>query len=121
MKKHWKVGIVYNTAQKSLGHHGTHFSFTGLPDVEITLADPNGNNLEERMKKIGATRHFADYHEMLEKEELDIVTVCSRLPGDHYEVIETAAKKGCHILCEKPLAGAPVSLPLKDRKHPLGD
>jgi predicted dehydrogenase len=106
MSKKWKVGIVYDTAQKSLGHHGTHFAFTGLPGVELILADPNTDDLENRMKAIGAVRHYHDYREMIEKEQPDIVTICSRHPDDHFEAIKIAAEHGCHILCEKPLSAS---------------
>lgn len=98
-----KVGIVYDSSQKSKGHHGTHFAFTGLPGVEIVLADPNPEGMAARMQAIGAARRYADYREMLAAETLDVVVVCSRLPGDHFPVIRAAAERGCHILCEKPL------------------
>ena len=106
MKKRLKIGIVYDTLQKSKGHHGTHLSFTGLPDVEQVLADPNIADIDVRMKSIGAARHYRDPREMIEKEHLDIVTVCSRLPGDHFDVIKTAIEHGCHVLCEKPLSAS---------------
>ena len=106
MSKHWKVGVVYDTTQKSKGHHGTHLAFAGLPDVEQVLADPNTADLDVRMKTIGAARHYCDYREMLAKERPDIVSVCSRLPGDHFEVVKAAIEHGCHILCEKPLSAS---------------
>lgn len=103
MKAHWKVGVVYDSSQKSKGHHGTHFAFTGLPGVEIVLADPNPEGIAARMQAIGAARRYADYREMIVAEAPDVVVVCSRLPGDHFPVIRAAAERGCHILCEKPL------------------
>lgn len=106
MKKHWKIGVVYDTSQKSRGHHGTHLSFTGLPGVEQVLADPNIIDIDTRIKSIGAVRHYSDYREMIHKERPDIVSVCSRLPGEHFEVIKTAIEQGCHILCEKPLCAS---------------
>ena len=106
MKKRWKIGIVYDTSQKSKGHHGTLLSFTGLPDVEQVLADPNTADVDERMKSIGAARHYRDSREMIEKEHPDIVTVCSRLPGDHFDVIKTAVEHSCHVLCEKPMSAS---------------
>jgi predicted dehydrogenase len=106
MSRKWKIGIVYDTAKKSLGHHGTHFAFTGLPGVELVLADPNTDDLENRMKAIGAVRHYVDYREMIEKEQPDIVAICSRHPDNHFEAIKIAAEHGCHILCEKPLSAS---------------
>lgn len=104
--KRWKIGVVYDTSRKSKGHHGTHLAFTGLPDVEQVLADPNSDDRDARMKSIGAARHYRDYREMIERERPDIVSVCSRLPGEHFEVIQTAIEHGCHVLCEKPLSAS---------------
>lgn len=106
MKNRWKIGVVFDTAQKSRGHHGTHLSFSGLPDVEQILVDSNTDDLEPRMKAIGAVRHYRDYHEMLAEERPDIVSVCSRLPDDHFPVIKAAIEQGSHILCEKPLSSS---------------
>ena len=46
---------------------------------------------------------YQNYREMLKQEEIDAVTIAS--PHYlHYEQIMACAKKGIHILCEKPLA-----------------
>ncbi len=103
MKAKRKIGVVYDSSQKSKGHHGTHFSFTGLSDVEIVLADPNPDDTAARLQAIGAVRCHDDYLEMLDTEAPDVVVVCSRLPGDHYPVIRSAVEHGCHVLCEKPM------------------
>lgn len=50
----------------------------------------------------GVDRVYYDYREMLENPEIDVVCVC--VPsGLHAEVSVAAAKKGKHIVCEKPL------------------
>lgn len=105
MKTPWKVGIIFDTAGHGRGSHGTHLAFRGLPGVEIAaLADSRLDGIEERMNEAGAARHYQNWREMLDREELDIVVLGSREPGDHLEVIECAAAHGCHILCEKPMA-----------------
>lgn len=101
-----KVGIVYDTREAGKGHHGTHLAFTGLPGVERILADPNREDLGRRLEEIGASRHYVDYRDMLASERPDFVTVCSRLPGDHFEVVMAAMTQGCHVLCEKPLTAS---------------
>jgi predicted dehydrogenase len=46
---------------------------------------------------------YADYHEMLDKEKLDIVAVCT--PNSwHCQPTLDAFAAGCHVLCEKPIA-----------------
>ena len=101
--KTWKVGIVHDTSGRSLGDHGTHLAFTGLPDVELALTDSNTEQLDQRMRAIGAVRHYRDHRRMLADEALDILVVCSRSPGDHFEVLQAGIERGCHIYCEKPL------------------
>ena len=44
-----------------------------------------------------------DWHELVERPDVDIVDICSP-PGSHAEVVEHAARNGKAILCEKPLA-----------------
>src|SRR5690606_3417220 len=48
----------------------------------------------------GIKNTYADYKEMLEKEELDIVSVCT--PNKfHAPATIAALNSGCHVLCEK--------------------
>ena len=47
---------------------------------------------------------YVDYREMLEKEELDLVSVCT-WPPFHEEMVVAAAEAGIKgIVCEKPMA-----------------
>ena len=103
MKKK-RIGIVYDTSEKSRGGHGTHLAFKGLPCADVAaLVDSNHANLDARMANVAAKRHYDSWQELLENERLDIVDVCSRLPGDHFDVICAALRKGISVLCEKPL------------------
>jgi len=45
---------------------------------------------------------FANYAEMLESSEIDIVTIATP-SGNHMEPALEAAKRGKHVLCEKPI------------------
>jgi len=45
---------------------------------------------------------FANYAEMLESSEIDIVTIATP-SGNHMEPALEAAKRGKHVLCEKPM------------------
>lgn len=63
----------------------------------------------ERMALIGdmvgvpAGRHYQDYQEMLRREELDVVHICT--PHHIHEAQATAAMQaGAHVLLEKPIA-----------------
>jgi myo-inositol 2-dehydrogenase/D-chiro-inositol 1-dehydrogenase len=48
-------------------------------------------------------REYADPVEMIERERLDLVSICSP-PAVRLAPIAAAARRGCHVFCEKPLA-----------------
>jgi predicted dehydrogenase len=61
---------------------------------------------EERVKlfvKEYGGRSYKDWHEMLDKEDLDIVYCCLP-PFAHTDEVMVAAEKGVHIFIEKPIA-----------------
>lgn len=47
-------------------------------------------------------RWYGDYEAMLDAEKPDVITICTP-SGAHLEPTIAAAKRGIHILCEKPL------------------
>ncbi len=113
MSRTWRIAIVHDTAKKSLGGHGLHGAFYGLPGVEVVAqVDSNLENLDEKLSHTGARAHYATIEAMLEAESPDIVVLCSRHPYDHLPQIEALAAAGCHIYCEKPLS---VTVPEADR------
>ena len=98
-----KIGIIYDTSIEGLKGHGTHLAYRGLPVEMLAVADTNTADLEKRMAEMRVPRHYTDYVEMLDREKPDIVVLGSRLPGDHPAPVEAAAKRGIHMLIEKPL------------------
>lgn len=69
----------------------------------VALADIHEGRLRSLGKQTGATGLYTDYKEMLDKEKLDAVSICT--PNYlHAEQTIEAAKRGVHILCEKPMA-----------------
>ena len=89
-----------------LGVHGTRYANHLRGDV------PNGRLLSvcrrnEELGRAYAEEHgvkfFADYHELLADEELDIAVVVTH-PEMHLPVVEAAAEQGKHVLVEKPMA-----------------
>jgi len=51
----------------------------------------------------GQDHAYASYHQMLENEELDAVSVCTP-PKFHKDAVCAALEAGINVLCEKPLA-----------------
>lgn len=55
------------------------------------------------MESAGYETAYADYHEMLERDDISIINVCT--PNYlHYEQAMAAMKAGKHVYCDKPLA-----------------
>jgi predicted dehydrogenase len=99
----YRVGIAGVTH----GHVSAHLKeWREVPGAElVAIAD---SNREERQKRTsqyqGDPLHEYDsIEEMLDTEQLDIVTVCTET-SRHAAVVELAASKGVHSLVEKPLA-----------------
>ncbi len=98
MKEKIKVGIV--GSKFAADFHA--FSYRRNPAVEIAAAAAI-DNLEPFAKKWNIPRTYADYKEMLAKEDLDLVSVC--VPNFlHHDVVLAAASHGKNVFCEKPLA-----------------
>jgi predicted dehydrogenase len=97
-----RVGIIGSTGRGDYGH-GVDVAFTKLPQVEIVaLADDHPQGLEAASKRTNPKKTYADYHEMLAQEKLDVVAICPRWVDQHHEMIVAAAKAGCHVYMEKP-------------------
>ena len=57
----------------------------------------------ERMEEYPDVKHYTDYEEMLNCEELDIIDIC--VPTYlHVEYSTMAMNKGINVLCEKPVS-----------------
>ena len=73
-------------------------------DVKLELAQAKKNEYLERMNdeslKVSA---YADYKEMLENEDIDVVTIATE-SGYHAEIGIYCMNKGKHIVVEKPMA-----------------
>jgi len=75
-----------------------------VPGVKVVaIADPNETRLNLMATTYGIENKYADYHDMLERDDLDAVTVAT--PNAlHAPVTIAALQSGRHVLCEKPLA-----------------
>jgi predicted dehydrogenase len=105
MEKSLRAGIIGHTGRGDYGHH-LDVSYQWVPEVKVVaVADPDPEGLEATGVKTEAGRLYADYREMLEAEDLDLVNVCPRRPVLHSEMVIAAAASGARgILLEKPFA-----------------
>lgn len=70
----------------------------------VAAADLNPEALKKFSDQFSISAKYTDYREMLRKEDLDLVSVCT-WQGTHAEITIAAAERGVKgILCEKPMA-----------------
>jgi len=88
-----------------MGHLPAYLDKDGIGGgVEIVAAsDLSENNLRELKKLLPTARAYTSTEELLSKEKLDFVDICTP-PNTHMSIIGMAVQKNLHILCEKPLA-----------------
>ena len=105
MNKPYRAGAIGRTGKGNYGHN-LDMAYQGLPDVEfVAVADPDPEGLRAAGERTGAQRLYAEYREMLDKETLDLVSVCPRWPDCHLEMVTACAEAGVKgILCEKSMA-----------------
>lgn len=71
----------------------------------VAVADIRADNAERAAREFGAEAHYTDYHELLAREDLDFVDICTP-EFLHAEQTEAAAAAGVHVFCEKPMAAS---------------
>lgn len=74
----------------------------------VAAADVNAEQLARFGNDWGVTALYADYREMLRREKLDILSICTP-PAVHAGIVVEACRAGLSgIFCEKPLADDPT-------------
>ncbi|SHE46423.1 Predicted dehydrogenase [Caldanaerobius fijiensis DSM 17918] len=95
-----KIAIIGNG---SISH--VHMAaYKKLENVEIVAnCDINEKRAKEYAERYGIPHTYTDYNEMLKREELDGVSVCT-WNNVHAPASIAALNAGVNVLCEKPLA-----------------
>jgi predicted dehydrogenase len=69
----------------------------------VAVADPNPDIQEHVRKTYPGTEVIADYRELLGRDDIDLVVVCT--PHNlHHSMVTRSLKAGKHVICEKPIA-----------------
>jgi len=77
-----------------------------IPEVEITaIYNRTEQKARAMMAEYGIQRYYSDWREMIERERPDFVDIITP-PETHEEMCAFAARRGVHIICQKPLAPA---------------
>lgn len=72
----------------------------------VALCDIVPENIEDKIEKINLSEEiskYTDYKEMLEKEQLDLVAICTE-SGKHGRIALDCIEAGCNLIIEKPIA-----------------
>ncbi len=74
-----------------------------VPGVEVTMvADPYVDNATAWLDELGIAGRTTDYKEIIAKDEIDAVYICS-VTSTHAMIMVEAARAGKDIFCEKPI------------------
>ena len=102
-QKTYRAAAIGHTGAGNFGH-GLHIAYENIENVEfIAVSDPDAEGREKAAAEAGALRSYADYRDMLDKEELDIVSVCPRWTVEHVDMVTACLEAGCHVYSEKPM------------------
>ncbi len=94
-------GIVGCGAVANLAHIP---GWRSAKNTEIVAAcDSNEEAAIKTAKHWGIPGIYQDFTEMLRKEKLDFIDICTP-PQTHYQITIQALKAGLHVLVEKPMA-----------------
>lgn len=94
-----RVGVV------GLGMGRHHIAgYQSHPNAEVVaISDLDPTRLQEIGDQYHVEKRYLTAEEMLEREDLDVVSVAT--PNCYHKPITIAAlQAGCHVLCEKPMA-----------------
>lgn len=107
-QKIYRAAAIGHTGAGNYGH-GLHTAYKNIENVEfISISDPDESGRARAVEESGAERSYADYRDMLDKESLDIVSVCPRWTTEHLEMVTACLEAGCSVYCEKPMTGSLV-------------
>jgi predicted dehydrogenase len=84
--------------------HYQYEAWQRIPEVEI-VAFSNRDPVKAAVitEKFGMKKLYADYREMFDSEKPDFVDIITP-PPSHAGICAEAAKRGIHIICQKPLS-----------------
>jgi len=96
-----RVGII-GCGGRGRGHAR---GYAEAKDVKIVAcADPSEENIEKLLEEQEVPSAYSDYQEMLKKENLDVVSICTWIPLHHPMVLDSVKAGVKAIHAEKPMA-----------------
>jgi len=99
----YRVAVIGRTGQGNYGH-GLDVVWNDIEQAEVVaVADEDAEGRAAAARRLKAPRAYADYHQMLEEERPQIVSVAPRWLDCHREMVLACAEYGCHVFLEKPM------------------
>ncbi|GLA40666.1 hypothetical protein AnigIFM63309_008500 [Aspergillus niger] len=83
--------------------HAVNFHELTARAIVLAASTPDSEERKWGQENLEGVTIYADYDEMLEREDLEAVVIAS-ITAVHAEQAIKAIKKGLHVLCEKPLS-----------------
>ena len=84
--------------------HYQYEAWNRIPEVQITgIYNRTRAKAEAIREQYNIGRVYDDIEEMLDGEQPDFVDIITP-PETHLEIVQAAAQRGIHIICQKPLA-----------------
>ena len=99
-----RVGIIGASMRNGWGRDAHIPALSALPEFEITaVSTSRQETADETAKHFGIPHAFADPYRMLQHPDVDLVSICVRVPF-HHQLGMAALNAGKHLYCEWPLA-----------------
>ena len=99
-----RVGIIGANVRYGWGSTAHIPALRALPEFEITaVCTSRHETADETAKHFGIPHAFADPCKMVQHPDVDLVSICVRVPF-HHQLGMAALNAGKHLYCEWPLA-----------------
>jgi predicted dehydrogenase len=106
MTEKLRVGVI-GAGRWAASAHLPGFARSPLSEV-VAICDLNEDLAKQRAKEFNIPHVYTHYEDMLAREDIDVIDVCTRGTSherDNHEILAFAAlEAGKHCLCEKPVA-----------------
>ena len=99
-----RVGIIGASMRNGWARDAHIPALSALPEFEITaVSTSRQETADEAAKHLGIPHAFADPYKMVRHPDVDLVSICVRVPF-HHPLGMAALNAGKHLYCEWPLA-----------------
>jgi predicted dehydrogenase len=102
MPSTYRVAVIGSTGRGDYGH-GIDTVWKEVPQARVVaVADEDEKGRAQAQARAGAPAAYADYRQMIEKEQPQIVAVCPRWIDRHHAMVMFCVERGIHVYMEKP-------------------